>query len=175
MKPHPAVDREGNQMAKRKDLEVGQKWAYVTRRNELHDDAEGMVCTIAPGGWNRLNNVDVFILIHSGIKGEVKEWRKTIQLWQLKELWETFEPKMKQAKIDKHVRFEKRQAALKAQRVHEQEVAEPARRVLANLLMNVTGGYISDWRLGQCLKESQVSELTAFLLKHGVSSDKAAA
>jgi hypothetical protein len=162
-------------MAKRKDIAEGQKWAFIQRRNDLHDDCYGDVCTIAPQPkW--FSNNDVMVLMpYRGLSGELREYSKKIQLWQLKELWETFEPKKEQAWVKKHQRFEADQKAKKAREIHEEKVAAPARRELARLLHAAIGGYVSDWDLRSCFKEDQITKLTALLVEHGVSTDKAVA
>jgi hypothetical protein len=162
-------------MAKRKDIAEGQKWAFVQRRNDLHDDCYGDVCTIAPQPKvSHRNDVRVLITYRS-LSGELVECSKKIQLWQLKELWETFEPKKEQAWVKKHQRFEADQKARKARAIHEEKVAAPARRELARLLQAAIGGYVSDWDLRSCFKEDQITKLTALLVEHGVSTDKAVA
>jgi len=161
-------------MAKRKDIAEGQKWAYVTRRNDLHDDCAGWVCTIAPQPtWQRNN--DVMVLITGSRFGEPFEHTTKIQLWQLKELWETFEPKKEQAWETR-----KRQDALaelnrKARAIHEEKVAAPARLKLAKLLEAAIGGYVFEWNLEKCFDEDQITKLTALLVEHGVSTEKVVA
>ena len=162
-------------MAKRKELEAGQEWAYVDGRNDLHDDTCGYKCRILAPKVEYGSQNDVKVAYELWQFDEVHEKTRTIQLWQLKELWETFEPKQKQAIADEKVRWQQVQEYQEAKRIHEEKVAGPARQSLARLLTNVIGGYVSDWELGRCFDEKQVSELTAFLIKHGADNQKAAA